>query len=69
MHRAVGGTMPFGGCMCSGLGREFGRWTIMEYMRAKSVWTPASEEMANPFVIGRASRSTAEPRFPARVET
>ena len=54
MYRAGGCTMPFDDCKRSGLGRESGRWTIMEYVQTKSVWTPAVEEMANPCVIDRA---------------
>lgn len=50
-YRAVSYMAPFGGYKRSGLGRENGRQTIMEYLQTKSVWMDTSGSTANPFII------------------
>jgi aldehyde dehydrogenase (NAD+)/betaine-aldehyde dehydrogenase len=51
-YRAVSPVAPFGGYKDSGLGRECGPESILDYTRVKTVWiNTSSEPMADPFVM------------------
>jgi (Z)-2-((N-methylformamido)methylene)-5-hydroxybutyrolactone dehydrogenase len=51
-YRAVSPIVPFGGYGLSGLGREGGLESVLEYTRTKSVWIRTSDEpIADPFVM------------------
>ncbi len=50
-YRAVSYLAPFGGYKRSGLGRENGQETIMEYMQTKTVWISTASEVPNPFIM------------------
>jgi (Z)-2-((N-methylformamido)methylene)-5-hydroxybutyrolactone dehydrogenase len=51
-YRAISPSVPFGGFGESGLGREGGAESILDYTRTKSVWINISDEpMADPFVM------------------
>ena len=51
-YRAVSPMVPFGGYGLSGLGREGGAESILEYTRTKSVWIRTSDEpIPDPFVM------------------
>lgn len=50
-YRAVSYMAPFGGYKDSGIGRENGQQTILEYLQPKSVWFNLSDDVPNPFVI------------------
>jgi acyl-CoA reductase-like NAD-dependent aldehyde dehydrogenase len=51
-YRAVSPIVPFGGYGQSGLGREGGRESILDYTRTKSVWIRTSDEpIPDPFVM------------------
>ena len=51
-YRAVSPMVPFGGHGLSGLGREGGAESILEYTRTKSVWIRTSDEpIPDPFVM------------------
>ncbi|MEW6438830.1 MAG: aldehyde dehydrogenase [Pseudomonadota bacterium] len=51
-YRAVSPIVPFGGYGLSGLGREGGSDSILDYTRTKSVWIRTSDEpIPDPFVM------------------
>ena len=51
-YRAVSPIVPFGGYGQSGLGREGGSESILDYMRTKSVWIRTSDDpIPDPFVM------------------
>lgn len=51
-YRAVSPIVPFGGYGQSGLGREGGMESVLDYTRTKSVWIRTSDEpIADPFVM------------------
>ena len=51
-YRAVSPMVPFGGYGLSGLGREGGAESILEYTRTKSVWIRTSDDpIPDPFVM------------------
>jgi aldehyde dehydrogenase (NAD+)/betaine-aldehyde dehydrogenase len=51
-YRAVSPIAPFGGYKQSGLGRESGLETVLDYTRVKTLWINTSETpMADPFVM------------------
>jgi len=51
-YRAVSPIVPFGGYGLSGLGREGGLESILDYTRTKSVWLRTSDEpIPDPFVM------------------
>ena len=51
-YRAVSPVVPFGGYGQSGLGREGGLESILDYTRTKSVWVRTSDEpIPDPFVM------------------
>jgi aldehyde dehydrogenase (NAD+)/betaine-aldehyde dehydrogenase len=51
-YRAVSPIAPFGGFGLSGLGREGGSESILDYTRAKSVWIRTSDDpIPDPFVM------------------
>ncbi|HXH03546.1 MAG TPA: aldehyde dehydrogenase [Candidatus Competibacteraceae bacterium] len=51
-YRAVSPIVPFGGYGLSGLGREGGRESVLDYTRTKSVWIrTADEPIPDPFVM------------------
>jgi acyl-CoA reductase-like NAD-dependent aldehyde dehydrogenase len=51
-YRAVSPIVPFGGYGQSGLGREGGLESILEYSRTKSVWVRTSDDpIPDPFVM------------------
>ena len=51
-YRAVSPIVPFGGYGLSGLGREGGMESILDYTRTKSVWLRTSDEpIPDPFVM------------------
>lgn len=51
-YRAVSPIVPFGGYGLSGLGREGGMESVLDYTRTKSVWIRTSDEpIADPFVM------------------
>ena len=51
-YRAVSPIVPFGGYGQSGLGREGGRESILDYTRTKSVWIRTSDDpIPDPFVM------------------
>lgn len=51
-YRAVSPMAPFGGHGLSGLGREGGAETVLEYTRTKAVWVRTAEEpIPDPFVM------------------
>ncbi|WP_413990053.1 aldehyde dehydrogenase [Labrys okinawensis] len=51
-YRAVSPIVPFGGYGLSGLGREGGRESILDYTRTKSVWIRTSDDpIPDPFVM------------------
>lgn len=51
-YRAVSPIVPFGGYGLSGLGREGGLESILDYTRTKSVWIRTSDEpIPDPFVM------------------
>jgi len=51
-YRAVSPMVPFGGYGLSGLGREGGSESILEYTRPKSVWIRTSDDpIPDPFVM------------------
>jgi acyl-CoA reductase-like NAD-dependent aldehyde dehydrogenase len=51
-YRAISATAPFGGFKSSGMGKEDGFESIMDYTRYKSVWVNLSDDPpADPFVI------------------
>ncbi|WP_338759702.1 aldehyde dehydrogenase [Massilia sp. METH4] len=51
-YRAVSPMMPFGGYKLSGLGREGGLESVLDYTRTKSVWIRTSDEpIDDPFVM------------------
>ncbi|CAM5762882.1 betaine-aldehyde dehydrogenase [Labrys miyagiensis] len=51
-YRAVSPIVPFGGYGHSGLGREGGRESILDYTRTKSVWIRTSDDpIPDPFVM------------------
>ena len=50
-HRSVSYTSPFGGYKSSGIGRESGRDSILEYMQVKSVWIAHQPNASNPFIL------------------
>ncbi len=50
-YRAVSYMAPFGGYKDSGIGRENGQHTILEYLQPKTVWFNLSDDVPNPFVI------------------
>ncbi len=50
-YRAVSFMAPFGGFKKSGLGRENGQETILEYMQTKTVWVSTATETPNPFIM------------------
>lgn len=51
-YRAVSPMVPFGGYGLSGLGREGGRESILDYTRTKSVWIRTSDDpIPDPFVM------------------
>ena len=51
-YRAISPIAPFGGYKQSGLGREGGLETVLDYTRTKTVWiNMATEPMADPFVM------------------
>jgi aldehyde dehydrogenase (NAD+) len=50
-YRAVSYMSPFGGYKRSGIGRECGQDSIVEYLQTKSVWIETSDDVPNPFVM------------------
>ena len=51
-YRAVSPIVPFGGYGQSGLGREGGLKSILDYSRTKSVWIRTSDDpIPDPFVM------------------
>jgi acyl-CoA reductase-like NAD-dependent aldehyde dehydrogenase len=51
-YRAVSPMVPFGGYGLSGLGREGGSESVLDYTRTKSVWIRTSDEpIPDPFVM------------------
>ncbi len=51
-YRAVSPVAPFGGTKLSGLGRESGLESVLDYTRPKTLWINTSDEpMADPFVM------------------
>jgi aldehyde dehydrogenase (NAD+)/betaine-aldehyde dehydrogenase len=51
-YRAVSPMVPFGGYKQSGLGREGGMESVLDYTRTKSVWIRTSDEpIQDPFVM------------------
>ena len=50
-YRAVSYMSPFGGYKDSGIGRESGAESILEYLQTKSVWINSGAPSANPFVM------------------
>lgn len=51
-YRAVSPIVPFGGFGMSGLGREGGRDSVLDYTRTKSVWIRTSDApIGDPFVM------------------
>ena len=51
-YRAVSPIVPFGGFGLSGLGREGGQESILDYTRTKSVWLRTSDgPIPDPFVM------------------
>ncbi|SFA95105.1 aldehyde dehydrogenase (NAD+) [Collimonas sp. OK607] len=51
-YRAVSPIVPFGGYKQSGLGREGGMESVLDYTRTKSVWIRTSDEpIQDPFVM------------------
>ncbi|GLS24148.1 betaine-aldehyde dehydrogenase [Labrys miyagiensis] len=51
-YRAVSPIVPFGGYGLSGLGREGGRESVLDYTRTKSVWIRTSDDpIPDPFVM------------------
>ena len=51
-YRAVSPVAPFGGYKDSGLGRECGVESVLDYTRVKTVWiNTSSEPMADPFIM------------------
>jgi aldehyde dehydrogenase (NAD+)/betaine-aldehyde dehydrogenase len=51
-YRAVSPIVPFGGFGLSGLGREGGQESILDYTRTKSVWLRTSDDpIPDPFVM------------------
>ena len=51
-YRAVSPIVPFGGYGLSGLGREGGLESILDYTRTKSVWVRTSDDpIPDPFVM------------------
>jgi acyl-CoA reductase-like NAD-dependent aldehyde dehydrogenase len=51
-YRAVSPLAPFGGYGQSGLGREGGWESILDYSRTKTVWVRTSEDpIPDPFVM------------------
>jgi len=51
-YRAVSPIVPFGGYGQSGLGREGGLESILDYSRTKSVWIRTSDDpIPDPFVM------------------
>jgi acyl-CoA reductase-like NAD-dependent aldehyde dehydrogenase len=51
-YRAVSPIVPFGGYGLSGMGREGGAETILDYTRTKSVWLRTSDDpIPDPFVM------------------
>lgn len=51
-YRAAGPGVPFGGFKMSGLGRENGRESVLEYVETKSVWIETTGATRDPFNIG-----------------
>ena len=51
-YRAVSPVAPFGGYKDSGLGRECGAESVLDYTRVKTLWINTSQApMADPFVM------------------
>ena len=51
-YRVVSPIVPFGGYGLSGLGREGGMESVLEYTRTKSVWLRTSDDpIPDPFVM------------------
>ncbi len=51
-YRVISPMVPFGGYGLSGLGREAGADSVLEYTRTKSVWINTSDApIADPFVM------------------
>ena len=51
-YRAVGFTAPFGGYKQSGIGRENGLESVVEYTQTKTVWVELSGKTRDPFTLG-----------------
>jgi acyl-CoA reductase-like NAD-dependent aldehyde dehydrogenase len=51
-YRAISPIVPFGGYGLSGLGREGGSESVLEYTKVKAVWIRTSDErIPDPFVM------------------